>query len=76
MTLYEYLSKYPQQKIEFARKLRIAESTLYKYINQEREPRLPIAIRIHKLTGGLVGYAEMLTDPEDAEIIVDDEDLL
>lgn len=76
MTLYDYLSKFPQEKLEFSRKLRISESALYKYINQEREPKLAIAMRINAITGGKVKYSDMLLDPEEADITVKDEDLL
>ena len=71
MTLYEYLNNYPQEKKAFAEKLRIAESTLFKYINGEREPKLCIAIRIHTLTDGKVGFIDMINDTQDAEILGD-----
>lgn len=76
MTLYDYLSKYPQEKLEFSRTLGISESALYKYINHERVPKLAIAMRINKITGGKVKFSDMLLDPQEAEIIVNDEDLL
>lgn len=68
MTLFEYFSKYSIIKAEFARKLGIAESTLFKYINQERDPRLHIAIRIFTLTEGKVAYVDLLREPQDADI--------
>lgn len=76
MTLYEYLSKYPREKLEFSRALRISESALYKYINQVREPKLAIAMRIYTLTDGLVDYSDMLIDPSAGEIEANDSDLL
>ena len=62
MTLYQYLSKNQIEKAQFARDLGIAESTLYKYINQERNPQLPIAIKIYRITGGHVSYEDMLVE--------------
>lgn len=76
MMLFDYFNKYPQKKIDFAQELCIAESTLYKYINQEREPKLSIAIRIHRLTDGKVSYPDLSLDPQEPEIEENDEDLL
>ena len=83
MTLYQFLSKNQIEKAQFARDLGIAESTLFKYINQEREPKLAIAIRIITLTKGKVTYEGLLRDEDDAllplqlpcnEAVVDDID--
>ena len=76
MTLFDYLTNFPQKKIQFAEDLCIAESTLYKYIKKEREPKLSIAMRIHGLTNGQVGYNDMLINPQDIDIEEKDEDLL
>ena len=76
MSLFDYFSKFPQKKIDFAQKLYIAESTLYKYINQEREPKLSIAIRIHALTDGRVSYPDLSFEEQLPEIEENDEDLL
>lgn len=65
MTLFDFISKFGTGKgynLELAHKLGIAESTLYKYINKERVPRLDIAMRISSITGGLVAFEDMLTD--------------
>lgn len=66
MTLYQFLSINQIEKAQFARDLGIAESTLFKYINQEREPRLVIAIRIVEYTKGKVTYRGLLKDEDDS----------
>ena len=65
-TLHQYLSKNPEvNKAKLARTVGIAESSLYKYINQMRNPELAIAIRIVKATKGKVTYEGLLIDPMD-----------
>lgn len=76
MTLFEYFNKFSHKKIDFAQRLGVAESSLYKYINQEREPKLHIAIKIHTLTDGYVSYKDLSLYPQDIEIEENDEDLL
>lgn len=68
MTLYQYLSKNQVEKAQFARDLGIAESSLFKYINQEREPKLSIAIKIVALSKGEVTYKGLLKDESDADL--------
>lgn len=76
MTLYEYLSRYQTHKKDFCRKVGISIPALYKYINLERTPALDIAIKINKITSGIVGFEDMLPDPSRAKIKMLDEDLL
>lgn len=68
MTLYQYLAENQIEKAQFARDLGIAESSLFKYINQEREPRLVIAIKIVEMTEGKVTYRGLLKDEESADL--------
>lgn len=71
MTLHNYICKFSTGKgfnLELADTIGIAESTLYKYINKERVPRLDIAIKINAATGGLVDYSDMLTEELSANL--------
>ena len=72
MTLYQYLSQNQVEKAQFARDLGIAESSLFKYINQEREPKLSIAIKIVELTEGKVTYRGLLRDETEADLPISD----
>lgn len=76
MTLYEYLVNRKVNKRKFAKKCGISESALYKYINLEREPKLAIALRIHRASNKKVLIKDLLMDPQDAELYNKDEDLL
>lgn len=60
MKLCDFILKMRVNKRKMSRELRINESTLYKYINREREPKLDIAIRIVELTKGRVGFKDLL----------------
>lgn len=60
MTLIEWMVKHQISKREFAAQIQIDESTLFKYINRQRVPRLDIAIRIFEASEGKVSYREML----------------
>ena len=76
MTVYEYLSAFNISKREFAQKVGISESGLYKIINGDREPKLATAIRIYKLTSGYVDYSDLLIDPTEGDVDITDSDLL
>lgn len=60
MKLFDYIIKKGVGKRHLSNQLKINESTLYKYINREREPKLQIAIRIVELTKGQVGFKDLL----------------
>ena len=63
MNLKDYFKTHGVTKRYFAKKLKVDESTLYKYLNKTRMPRLDIAIMICEATGGAVTYREMLIEP-------------
>lgn len=69
MTLYEYLARYQITKTEFARRVNISQSALYKYINFERDPILEIAVRIHQASKGKIGYENMVASLQEGEMI-------
>jgi len=79
MTLYEYVSAYQVNKARMAREIGVSESGLYKYINQEREPILSIALKIYKFTNKKVKLEDMVIEREDHSTkkkTADDSDLL
>jgi len=76
MTLFEYLSVFNIPKREFAERIGVSESGLYKIINGTREPKLLTAIKIYKLTSGYVDYSDLLVDPSEADIDISDSDML
>lgn len=76
MTVYEWVSTKQISRTKMASLLGISLSTLYKYINFEREPSLRIAIKIYKYTRGKVGFEDMLKDNNDIHLDPPDEDLL
>jgi len=49
-------------KRKLAEELNINESTLYKYLNRTRMPRLDIAIKIVELSDGVVTFEDMVLE--------------
>lgn len=54
MGLREYLEARQESVAEFAVRLGVAESTVFRYLNGERTPRPAVLARIKKLTRGKV----------------------
>ena len=59
MKLFDYMCKFNISKKTFASQLGINESTLYKYLNGENEPKLSIAMKIVELTISKVDYKDL-----------------
>jgi transcriptional regulator with XRE-family HTH domain len=60
MKLKDYLARRRVHKKTFCDDLGISESTLYKYINQEREPSLQVAIWIESYSEGKVPIKDLI----------------
>lgn len=60
MELHDFLTKTRIPKFKFAKMIRVSKSALYKYINKEREPSLPVAMSIVEASGGMVEYGDLL----------------
>lgn len=60
MLLIDHLKAANKTVADFARELDEAESTIRKIVYQQRQPSLPLAVKISAATGGEVSEAEML----------------
>lgn len=60
MKLREYLAKFRVNKKNLCVDLGVSESTLYKYINMEREPDIQRALWIEAFTEGKVPLKDMI----------------
>jgi len=61
MTLDQWLEKKGISPAEFAREVDVARSTITRLVRFERWPRLGLAQRISKATGGKVSWDEHMT---------------
>jgi len=60
MKLIEFITKHKVKKAQFAKSIGCDTSTLYNYMNGDRQPPLHIAINIVHLTDGKVPIKELL----------------
>jgi plasmid maintenance system antidote protein VapI len=60
MKLAEYFKKMGLQKIPFAKRVGISDSTLFSILREERDVMLSVAIRIEKETHGAVKCIDLL----------------
>lgn len=60
MNLVEYLLKYRLSASEFAKKIGISATTIYRYTNYGSTPRLPIALLIEEATNKEVSVEELM----------------
>lgn len=60
MSLLQWIIEYNISKRQLADDLEVNESTLYKYINRDRMPRLDIALKIERASNGKVCLLELL----------------
>jgi hypothetical protein len=60
MKLEEYFDKFKINKMEFALRCDLSLASIYLYISKKRSPRIEVAKRIEKETGGRVSTDELM----------------
>ena len=67
MRLEAYLKAKDIKPVEFAGRVGVAPSTIYRLLNGERSPGLPLLQSISKATNGEVAPNDILDEPAEAE---------
>lgn len=60
MKLHDYLKDRNETVADFAKRVAEAETTIRKIVYGQRQPSLPLAVKITVATDGLVSEAELL----------------
>ncbi|KPH66024.1 MULTISPECIES: helix-turn-helix domain-containing protein [Novosphingobium] len=66
MKLLDYLKAEKVAVSEFANRVGEAETTIRKIVYGQRQPSLPLAVKISDATGGKTKPSEMIVEPRDA----------
>lgn len=66
MKLIDYLKGNGETVSDFAARAEEPENTIRKIVYGQRQPSLPLAVKISELTGGAVTEAELLLPAADA----------
>lgn len=66
MKLADFLSAKEMSPTAFARDLKVAPSTVFRWINGDRKPELSMMLLISKKTSGKVKIADFLAEEESA----------
>lgn len=66
MKLLDYLQGEKIPVSEFAARVGVADNTIRKIVYGQRQPSLPLAVKISKATGGKTTPGEMIVETRDA----------
>jgi plasmid maintenance system antidote protein VapI len=66
MKLIDHLRETEQTVAAFAERIEEAENTIRKIVYGQRQPSLPLAVKISAATGGAVSEADLLLPQADA----------
>ena len=65
MKLLDYLKATNTAVSEFAARIGEAENTIRKIVYGQRQPSLPLAVKISEATGGATSPGELVVEPRD-----------
>ena len=67
MTLLDHLKATGETVSDFAARIGEADNTIRKIAYRQRQPSLPLAVKIAEATGGAVTPADMVVEPAEAK---------